>query len=271
MSGFIGNARMYGVVPEVEAAWQALLAHIADDAGVALAYTAYPAPQPLEKLWARPDLGAVLMCGYPIAMQLADVVPIAAPVPALAWAGGRAVYRSDFIVRRDSRFETLEDTFGGRFGWTVAHSHSGFNAPRHHLLAFRTPGRPRLYAQVTGNLVTARKILDAVLAGEIDVGPLDAFWHALIARHRPELLRDIRVVASTALAPIPAFVASPALGGAAIGGLRSAFYGAAGRPWFASLAECLLIRGFVPVSPADFAPTLAWDRAALAAGYGEPG
>ena len=268
---FIGNARMYGVTPGIEAAWQALLANVADDAGVALAYTPWPAPNPLEKLWARPDLGCVLMCGYPIALRLADVVPIAAPVPALAWAGGRAAYRSDFIVRRDSGFQTLEETFGGHIGWTVAHSHSGFNAPRHHLLAFRTPQRPKLYAQVTGNLVTARAVLDAVAAGEIDVGPLDAYWHALIARHRPDLTQDIRIVASTALAPMPAFVASPALGAAAIGRLRLAFVGAPRRAWFAPLAEDLMIRGFAPMQAEAFAQTLAWDQAALGTGYPEPG
>jgi ABC-type phosphate/phosphonate transport system substrate-binding protein len=151
----IANARMYSVTPEAEAAWRALLAHVGDEAGVALEYLSYPAPQPLEALWTRPDLGCVQMCGYPIAMRMAEVVPIAAPIPRAAWARGRAVYRSDLIVRRDAPFRTLADTFGGRFGWTVAHSHSGFNAPRHHLLRYRTPERPTLYGEVRGELVTA--------------------------------------------------------------------------------------------------------------------
>ena len=267
---FVSNARMYSVTPEAEAAWQALLAHVSEAAPVPLTYIPYPAPQPLETLWGRNDIGCVFMCGYPIALKLADVVPIAAPVPALAWARNRPSYRSDFIVRRDSRFGTLEDTFGGTFGWTVAHSHSGFNAPRHHLLQYRTAERPKLYANVKGNLVTARAVLDAVIAGEIDTGPLDAYWHALLARHKPELVRDIRVVASTALAPIPAFVASPWLGLPAINRLRTAFANAHKAEWFAPLAERLLIRGFVPVKSADFAQTLTWHQEALAAGYLEP-
>jgi hypothetical protein len=77
----IANARMYAVTPEVEAAWRALLAHIARDAQVPLEYLPYPAPQPLEQLWARTDLGAVFMCGFPIALKLAPVVPLAAPIP----------------------------------------------------------------------------------------------------------------------------------------------------------------------------------------------
>ena len=90
---------MYSVTPAVEAAWRALLEHITHEAGVVLDYLPYPAPQPLETLWSRPDLGAVFMCGYPIALKLAPVVPIAAPIARANWAEGRAVYRTDLIVR----------------------------------------------------------------------------------------------------------------------------------------------------------------------------
>ncbi|MFO1147953.1 MAG: PhnD/SsuA/transferrin family substrate-binding protein [Alsobacter sp.] len=264
------NARMYAVTPEAESAWQALLGHVAREAEVPLDYVPYPAPRPLEDLWARPDLGCVFMCGYPIALRLADVEPLAAPIPDASWAGGRPVYRSDLIVRKDAPFRTLEDTFGGVAGWTVAHSHSGFNAFRHHLLPYRTPERPKLYREVKSNLVTARRILDSVLDGSIDVGPLDAWWHRLIARHNQDLTPGIRVLASTALAPIPAFVASPALPEASRTRLRQAFAAASSRPWFQALAEPLCLTGFAPVARETYAPTLAWHVDALAAGYPEP-
>jgi ABC-type phosphate/phosphonate transport system substrate-binding protein len=267
----IANARMYAVAPEAEAAWQALVARIAAEAEVALDYAPYPAPQPLEVLWRRPDLGFVQMCGYPIALRIADVVPIAAPIPALPWAGGRALYRSDLIVRADAPFARLEDTFGSRLGWTVHHSHSGFNALRHHLLPHRRARGGPLYAEVVGNLVTARAVLDAVLEGRIDIGPLDAYWHALIARHRPALTARIRVLESTELAPMPAFVAASGLPEGAVARLRAAAAAAATRPWFAEVAEPLCLAGLAPVVQADFATTLDWDREAVAAGYAEPG
>jgi ABC-type phosphate/phosphonate transport system substrate-binding protein len=262
----IANARMYAVAPEAEAAWQALVARIAEDAGVALDYLPWPAPQPLETLWQRADLGFVQMCGYPIAMGLADVVPIAAPVPALPWAGGRAGYRSDLIVRADSAWRTLHDAFGGTLGWTVAHSHSGFNALRHHLLPHWQAGRR--FRRVIGNLVTARRVLDGVIDGTIDIGPLDAYWHALLAQHRPELARRIRVLESTALAPMPAFVA--ARGGAEVARLRSAAAAAHARAWFPPLARALLLERLLPVDRDAYAPTLAWDAAATAAGFHTP-
>jgi ABC-type phosphate/phosphonate transport system substrate-binding protein len=270
LTSWIANARMYAVTPEVETLWRALLAQVASEADVTLEYLPHPAPRPLEDLWSRPDLGAVLMCGYPIALELADVQPIAAPIPRVPWAAGQAVYRTDLIVREDAPYGRLEDTFGGRAGWTVAHSHSGFNAFRHHLLAYRTGQRPRLYREMATNLVTARNVLDAVRERRIDVGPLDAYWHLLIARHAPQLVAGVRVLASTALAPMPAFVASPSLPSAQVARLRAAFAGAATRKWFAELADPLLLEGFAVVDRAVFELTLEWDREAQVAGYAEP-
>ena len=268
--GLIANARMYAVAPEAEAAWRELIEKISAEAGVGLDYMAYPAPQPLELLWARQDLGAAQMCGYPIALRLCEVTPLASAIPSALWAGGRAVYRTDLIVKADSPFRQLSDTFGGRAGWTVSHSHSGFNAFRHHLLGYRSPERPTLYREVAGNLVTARRVLDAVAGGEIDVGPLDAFWHVLIRKYRPEFTSGVRVIESTALAPMPAFVASKAMEAPAVAALKAAFLAANGRPWFPPLAQALAISGFAAVTQDDFAPTLAWDAEARSAGYPLP-
>jgi ABC-type phosphate/phosphonate transport system substrate-binding protein len=261
------NARMYAVTAAVEDAWRALLERVSNESDVELSYLPYPAPQPLEKLWARPDLRLVFMCGYPIALAMAPVLPIAAPLPRAAWAGGKAVYRTDLIVREDSPYRTLEDTFGGRAGWTVEHSHSGFNAFRHHLLGYRTPRRPQLYAQMTGNLVTARNVLDSVREGRIDVGPLDAYWHLLIARHAPQLTAGIRVVASTAPAPMPALVAAAGTPPETVAALRAALLAAPTRKWFAPLGEQLLLDGFAEVRAETFSPLLEWDREAREAGF----
>jgi ABC-type phosphate/phosphonate transport system substrate-binding protein len=270
MTDAIMNARMYAVTPAVETAWRELLQLITAEAGVPLQYVTYPAPQPLESLWARPDLGCVFMCGYPIALRLANVVPLAAPVPRAAWAAGRAIYRSDLIVRTDAPFRTLEDTFGGRAGWTVEHSHSGFNAFRYHLLQYRTAARPELYQSMTPNLVTARNVLDAVREGRIDVGPLDSYWHLLLARHQPALTQGVRVLAATDTATLPAFVTATATPRAVAYALRAAFAQAAQRPWFTQYADELLLDGFEPVSESSYAPALEWDRAAREAGYKYP-
>ncbi len=53
------------------------------------------------------------MCGYPIALRLAEVVSLASPIPVVKWAQGRAVYRTDLIVRADAAYRGLEDGFSG--------------------------------------------------------------------------------------------------------------------------------------------------------------
>jgi ABC-type phosphate/phosphonate transport system substrate-binding protein len=264
---FIANARMYAVSPEAESVWRELIAQIAADAGTVLEYFNYAAPQPLEQLWRRADLGCVQMCGYPIALGLADVIPLASPIPAAPWANGQPVYRSDLIVRRDAPYNTLADTFGGTAGWTVEHSHSGFNAFRRHLLAHRSDDRSHLYGNTIGNLITARAILDHVIDGKIDVGPLDAYWHTLMRKYASELTAKVRIIDVTDTAPMPAFVASPSLPTESVRRLREAFSDAAQKPWFAQFREALLIEGFAPAKHDSFDLTLAWDRAANAAGY----
>jgi ABC-type phosphate/phosphonate transport system substrate-binding protein len=266
----IMNARMYAVTPQVEAAWRALLERVTAEAGTQFSYLPYPAPQPLEDLWGRTDLGAVFMCGYPMMLKLAAVVPLAAPIPRAPWAAGRALYRTDLIVRADAPYQRLEDTFGAHAGWTVEHSHSGFNALRHHLLPFRSAARPQLYARVSGHLITARNVLDAVREGRLDIGPLDAYWHLLIAQHAPELTANVRILAATELAPIPAFVTAAATPAALIERLRAAFVAASSRSWFAPLARELLIEGFAPVDLADYQVLSERERAALSAGYPLP-
>ena len=267
---FISNARMYAVSPAAEAEWKDLIAHVAEDAGASFDYLTYKAPQPLEELWRRPDLGCVQMCGYPIALGIAEVAPLASPVPAAPWAGGKAVYRTDLIVRKDAPYRGLEDTFGGTVGWTVEHSHSGFNALRHHLLPWRDGGREQLYRRSVGHLVTARRILDSVRDGSIDIGPLDAYWHMLMRKYRPALTEDVRILDSTATAPMPAFVAAPVLPAETAGRLRDSFAAAHERPWFGRFRDTLLIEGFETVTQETFTPTLEWDRAARAAGYAVP-
>ncbi|MBV8973919.1 MAG: PhnD/SsuA/transferrin family substrate-binding protein, partial [Sinobacteraceae bacterium] len=120
------------------------------------------------------------------------------------------------------------------------------------------------------NLVTARNVLDAVREGRIDIGPLDAYWHLLIARHAPQLAAGVRVLASTPLTPMPPFVAAAGMPEELSARLRAAFSAAASRPWFVPFREQLLLEGFAPAERAAFAPLLQWDREARAAGYEAP-
>jgi hypothetical protein len=80
----------------------------------------------------------------------------------------------------------------------------------------------------------------------------------------------VRVLASTALAPMPPFVAAAGTPIDAVLRLRAAFIDAAREPWFSPLADQLLLEGFEQAGEGAFATLLEWDRAARAAGYEFP-
>jgi len=142
---------MYDVTPEVRAHWHALLQQAARAAGVEFECIDHPAPAALTDLWSRDDLAAGFMCGFPFATHYPNVRPLAAPVTMIA-DGRKPTYRSVWLVSADSAFDSLPSTFGHRIGWLAKHSHSGFNAPRHALLAHRSSERPALYHESIGPL-----------------------------------------------------------------------------------------------------------------------
>ncbi len=263
----IASARMYAVAPAAAEAWRALFAWVAQESGVALDYVEHPAPAPLSDLWARPDLGCAFMCGWPFARSNPQPRLVAAPIPAPARYAGRPVYFTDLVVRADSPFARLADTFGHRLAFTVADSQSGFNAVRHHLLAFRTPQRRDLYREIVGPVVTPRAVVAALLEGRADVGPLDSYVHELLRRHAPELARQLRVVATTAPTPIPALVAAPACDAEIVARLAGALGKVGAAAVLAEIRAALCLAGFAAVTAADYTVTETRAAAALAAGY----
>ncbi|HKS61188.1 MAG TPA: PhnD/SsuA/transferrin family substrate-binding protein [Xanthobacteraceae bacterium] len=247
------NARMYAVTPAVKAAWQELFAWVAKESGVPLSYLDHAAPAPLETLWTRGDLGAAFMCGFPFAAAPAKPQALAAPIPSPPRYGGKPQYCTDFTVRADSAFTQLGDTFGRRIGWTVEHSQSGYQAVRNHLAALRAAHD----AQWVGPLVTPRRVIDALLAGEIDVGPLDSYVHDLLQRHEPATAAMLRVIESTAMTPIPLLVASPGVADDAVARLRQTLLSCHREPELAATLDTLLLARFVAVDPADYEVLLA--------------
>src|SRR3954471_20266416 len=133
----IVNARMYSVAPAAKAAWRELLGWILETANVRMDFVDQEPPATLADLWGRPDLGCVMMCGLPYSHRKPRPILLAAPVPSPARYENRSVYFTDVVVRADSSFKTLEDTFGHVVGYTLTDSMSGCVALRRHLLRFR--------------------------------------------------------------------------------------------------------------------------------------
>jgi ABC-type phosphate/phosphonate transport system substrate-binding protein len=250
----IANARMYSVNVTAAAAWRDLLAWTLRRARLEWEIIDHAAPATMAALWSRGDLGAALMCGLPYSLRAPRPQLIAAPVPSPARYGNRPCYMTDLVVRADSKAQTIEDTFGGRIGCTVADSQSGCFAVRHFLRPWQALRGGAVYREVTSGLLNARGVIDALVARRIDVGPLDSYSHDLLAHLEPDCARQVRVIATTDPTPIPAFVSTAALDEPTLLSLRQAFVAAGTTPDLIVPRERLLLARFAVPQADDYAP-----------------
>jgi ABC-type phosphate/phosphonate transport system substrate-binding protein len=261
---------MYNISPEVKRAWHHFFQWISERADAQLTIIDHSLPDPIEDLWSRKDMGCVLMCGWPYFLRTPRPQLIAAAVPSPDRYGDLPIYYSDFIVREESPYKKLEDTFGKRLAWTVERSHSGFNAPRYHLLKYRTKDRPVLYAKTVGPVYTPLGALESVKKAEAEVAPMDSYTRDLMEKHTPDLLHDVRVIATTEAAPFPPLVASSGINPEWCTRLMEVLLNVHRSCEMAPVLKFLLIKRFAPVKPSDYQITEDWAQKAIEAGYPKP-
>jgi len=266
----VANARMYSVEATSAGAWQTLLEWVGQRAAVPLAYEPHRAPAPLDALWRRPDLGCALMCGYPFATwHDAAVVrphPLAVVVP-LAADEGRPVYRTAIVTRANGDIVHPDDLRGRRFAYTTPGSQSGYHAVREWLGARAAAAGGRWFSATVGPLVTPRAVVDAILQGDADAGPLDSYWLDLLARHEPATARQLRTLALTDWTPLPPFVCSAAVSPPQRQRIAGALLDAGDAPELAQARADLRLSTLAPVHGADYAVLATRARATDALGY----
>ena len=262
----ITSFRMYNAVPRAAAAWRALFERVFADAGVSIEVIEHKWPQPIADLWQREGLCCAFMCGWPYA-RAGTMQAIAAPVPSPPRYAGQPRYRSELLVREESGWRSIEETFGHRIGWMAEDSQSGFNAPRAYLAGFVTPARPSLYRESRGPLGSPMAALQALRGGEVDVIALDSFFLDLCRYHEPARLAGIACVATTPWTPIPLLVAAPGVDAGVVARLREVLLQAhEDRGYQPLLAQVLLTR-FVAPDAASYRALLELEGLAAARGY----
>lgn len=248
----IVNARMYSVTAECKADWHRVLGWALRRTGLDWPIVDHEAPAPLSALWSRGDLGAAMMCGLPFSRRRPRPALIAAPVPSPERYRGKPVYCTDIVVAACSPHRSVEDTFGGIVGVTLADSMSGAVALRDHLMPERLKKGTRLYRATVGNLINPRGVIDALAAGRISVGPLDSYSHDLLKHYDPTLAAQVRTVASTAWRPIPPLVATAPIGAETLARLRDALLGASRASELAETMARLRLAGFAVPEASDY-------------------
>jgi ABC-type phosphate/phosphonate transport system substrate-binding protein len=150
------------------------------------------------------------------------------------------------VVRKDSAFQTIEDTFGGRIALTVPDSQSGCLAALYYLMT-RASEFP-LYREVIAPQVTPLGAISAVVEGAADVAPIDSYAYCLLQKYRWDLTSRSRIIARTTRTPIPPLVASMA----GLGALTAAFLEADQIAAIAPLMEGLMLERFVRPDPQSY-------------------
>lgn len=155
----------------------------------------------------RDEIDVGYVCGLPYSkfsdLEDAPFELLVAPVLVGARYAGRAVYFSDVIVPRDSRFQTFDELQGGRFTYNEEVSYSGY-----HVVAYHLAQQERDW-DFFGSCVKSGahlKSIAAVANGKADAAAIDS--HALDAEFLLDsTLRDkIRVIDMIGPSPIPPVV-----------------------------------------------------------------
>lgn len=258
---------MYSVDAVATDAWRVLLRWMVERAGVDVDVIDYPPPRPLPALWDRADLACAFMCGFPLSHRDPAPVVLAAPVPSPAAYGGKPEYWTCVIARGDSGIRSAHDVVGKRMAFTTPDSQSGYQALRAlYAPIARQAGAP-LFASTVGPLVTPRRVVDAVLAGDADAGPVDGYAWDLMMHHEGARLAPLRVVARTVPTPIPPLVGAPGLDRRVARALTTALLAVEACAELAPVREALLLRGFAPATARTYDVLRDAAEAVSARGY----
>ncbi len=193
-------------------------------------------------------------------------VPVAAPVLSGVRYGGRPIYFSDVIVRRDSPIRSFAELRGASWAYNEKLSQSGYGITRYHLVQMgETSG-------FFGSVIEAgyhQTAIEMVRAGEVDASAIDSQVLAVAVRDVPGLAEDVRVIDSLGPSTIQPATVSRRLDEATRAEIRDALIGMDRLPGARAALTHALVERFVPVGPADYDDIREMAAACEAAGFME--
>ncbi|CTQ54983.1 phosphate/phosphite/phosphonate ABC transporters, periplasmic binding protein [Roseibium album] len=257
--------------PEVREATQHLETSLQDAISEALGLNqsdiqAWPENMDLLAAWSHPDVLLTQTCGYPLTHALKGRVRlIGAPHYAFSGCIGPR-YCSQLVVRKDSRFDELEDLRGARAVFNGTDSQSGMNTFRRSV-ADIAGGKP-FFSEIKvsgGHLLSMR----SVAQDKADIASIDAVCWGLVCNELPELSERLRPIAQTASAPGLPFVTSLRISDAEADLIAEVIEAVFSSTETQKSRERLGIRGFSKLSLKDYAGILLMEQEAREMGYPE--
>lgn len=244
----VASLPMYDAAPGAVDAWWSAIARALRVQGLADVAEFLHRPADLDAHWRDPRLLLSQTCGYPLVTTLMSAVQVVGAFHYTAPGCSAFDYRSELVARIDD-LHTIEGFRGRIAAINSPDSHSGCNALRGFVAPLARDGAFFGAELICGS---HRGSLAAVRSGRADIAAIDCVSLAGFRRHEPELLRGLRVVASTASAPGLPLVTSSTTSPGDLAKLRQALHAACSGPTAAQAREALFISGFEAV------PAGAW-------------
>jgi phosphonate transport system substrate-binding protein len=177
------------------------------------------------------------------------IEPLVAPVLKGERYGGKPIYFSDVIVRRESPIESFADLRGRSWAYNEPQSQSGYGITRFHLA---TRGETNGYF---GRVVEAgwhERAIHMVCSGEVDASAIDSHVLDVALRQNPSLADRLRIIDTLGPSTIQPIVVARSLPEPLKSELRDVFLGMADDPRARPQFERALVERFEQVTDATY-------------------
>ncbi len=217
-----------------------------------------------KSIWLEPGLILSQTCGYPYVTRLRGQVQLVA-TPCYGAPGCLGPhYRSFVLVHRGSAFRRVEDLRGTRAIANSSDSQSGYSALRAAIAPHASRGR--FFGEVTFSR-GHRASMQAVAAGKADVCATDAVCAALARRHLPDLMRELRIVAKSPVAPGLPFITARGTSPQRLAALRKGLAAAMRDTSLAGTRDALLLDGIEVLDDQAYDRIARIEARAIGLGY----
>lgn len=228
--------------------------------------------EPFGTEWRNPALLFSQCCGMDFVTHgQAHLRLLATPAYATADCNGPD-YCSLIVVRVDDPAQTLTDLRARRVAVNMPGSHSGYNALRYLIASLQQPDNTAqvspFFSQVldSGSHVVSLQLLQA---GQADCAAIDCVTFALLARHRPAAIRDLRILSRSPQVPGLPYVCHNSCTEDTVQRLRNGLLAALHAPHLAAVRAELLLQDVVVLPAKAYQPIRQMMLYAQCAGYTE--
>lgn len=217
-----------------------------------------------ERLSEQADVCFLCGLAYIELRRLGEPIePLAAPLLYGERYGGRPIYFSDVIVRRESPFRSFADLRGCSWAYNEPYSHSGPGITCHRLADL---GENQYYF---GRVIEAgwhERSIRLVHAGEVDASAIDSHVLTLTLHDHPELADGLRVIDSLGPSTIQPIVAASWLEEGLKADLRAVLLEMNADAAAQKILAARMIQGFVAIADEDYDDLRHMRRRCVAAG-----